>query len=148
MRVRPTPGSLLLLTLLAACSGRSGGVERIRPGGAATIAPYSPAVRAGGFVFFSGQIGIVPGGRTLAEGGVAGQTRQALANLDALLQASGVARADIVKCTVFLADIDDYGAMNEVYGEFFGETPPARSAFAVAGLPAGARVEIECIASQ
>ena len=139
-----TTGALLLL--VTACAGRGDGIERIQPGGATTLALYSPAVRADDFVFFSGQIGLLPGTRQLAEGGVEAETEQALANLDALLEAAGVRRSDVVKCTVFLADIGDYGAMNEVYGAFFGEAPPARSAIAVAALPAGASVEIECIA--
>ena len=123
------------------------GIERITPGGGgARQAPYTPAVRAGGFVFFSGVIGSRPGGGGLAEGGIRGQTQQALDNLENNMRAAGVERADLVKCTVFLANIADYGEMNQVYGPFFGDTPPARSAIAVAGLPAGAAVEIECIA--
>lgn len=123
------------------------GIERITPGGGgARQAPYTPAVRAGGFVFFSGVIGSRPGGGGLAEGGIRGQTQQALENLENNMRAAGIERADLVKCTVFLANIADYGDMNQVYGPFFGNTPPARSAIAVAGLPAGAAVEIECIA--
>ncbi len=138
-----------VVALSAACSSTRGGgegVERISPSGATTLAPYTPAVRSGGFVFFSGVIGIRSGGRGLAEGGVRGETRQALENLENNMRAADVRRGDIVKCTVFLTDIRDYEAMNEIYGEFFGERPPARSAVGVAALPAGARVEIECIA--
>lgn len=150
-RIRALVAGLIAVTV-AGCAFASGstsrgsgeGVELIRPGGARTLAPYSPAVRANGFVFFSGQIGI-RGGEGLVNG-VAEQTRQALANLETLMRAAGVGRADIVKCTVFLADIRDYDAMNEAYGQFFGDRPPARSAIGVSGLPAGARVEVECMA--
>jgi len=144
----------LVLTLAAGACASAGttaaadaGIERITPGGGGgRQAPYTPAVRAGGFVFFSGVIGSRPGGGGLAEGGIRGQTQQALDNLENNMRAAGVERADLVKCTVFLANIADYGEMNQVYGPFFGNTPPARSAIAVAGLPAGAAVEIECIA--
>lgn len=137
-----------ILMLGAACvpGGVNEGIEPIRPGGAAPQGPYTPAVRANGFVFFSGVIGTVPGQRVLIEGGVQEETRQALENLERAMDAADVERGDVVKCTVFLADIRDYAAMNEVYGEFFRDAPPARSAVGVSGLPAGARVEIECIA--
>lgn len=139
----------LLAASTAACSfvGRGGGgegVDLIRPGGSTTLAPYTPAVRANGFIFFSGQIG--SRGRDGLPNGVGAQTEQALENLENLMDAADVRRADIVKCTVFLADIRDYDEMNEAYGRFFGDRPPARSAVGVNGLPAGARVEIECIA--
>ncbi len=142
MRVIP-----LLLVLLTACAsaGAGGGAGREVIGTAGGRAPYVPGIRTGDLVFLSGQIGTVPG-QGLAEGGVEAETAQALANVDRLLGEAGLTRGDVVKCTVFLADIRDYGAMNRVYGEFFGGSPPARSAFAVAGLPASARVEIECIA--
>lgn len=156
-RIRRTSNATLVLAaaLGAACVTPGGGganeptssnVDRVRPGGATTLAPYTPAVRAGGFVFFSGQIGMRPGGGGLP-GTVAEQTEQALRNLEQLMDATDVEREDIVKCTVFLADIRDYAEMNEAYGRFFGERPPARSAVGVAGLPAGARVEIECMAA-
>jgi 2-iminobutanoate/2-iminopropanoate deaminase len=137
-----------VLALAAACAPRgfNEGVETIRPGGAAPQGPYTPAVRANGFVFFSGVIGTVPGSRNLIEGGIRGETQQALENLQRAMDAAQVERGDVVKCTVFLADIRDYAEMNEVYGEFFRGAPPARSAIGVSGLPAGARVEIECMA--
>jgi 2-iminobutanoate/2-iminopropanoate deaminase len=119
--------------------------EAISPQSGQRLALYSPGIRSGDFVFFSGQIGVRGAAGALET--VEDQTRQALANLDALLTEAGLGRDDIVKCTVFLADIGDYQAMNGVYGEFFAETtPPARSAIAVAGLPANARVEVECMA--
>jgi 2-iminobutanoate/2-iminopropanoate deaminase len=97
-------------------------------------------------VFCSGQIALDPATGKLIEGDVAAQTRRALLNLAAVLSAGGSSLRDVVKTTVFLVDMKDFGAMNEVYGEVFGDSPPARSTVAVAGLPAGARVEIEAIA--
>lgn len=108
-------------------------------------APYSTAVRTGNLVFLSGVIGTRPGGG-LPEGTEA-QVRQVLENINANLGTAGLTKDDVVKCTVFLVDIRDYAAMNAVYGAFFGANPPARSAIAVAALPANARVEIECIAA-
>jgi 2-iminobutanoate/2-iminopropanoate deaminase len=136
-----------LLLFSAACTSASGPRKQVlNAPNIARLAPYSSSIRTGDLIFFSGVIGSRPGGG-LAEGGVQGQTRQALENLTGVMTVAGVAREDIVKCTVFLADIADYAAMNEVYGAFFQPDPPARSAIGVAGLPAGARVEIECIAA-
>lgn len=116
--------------------------------GVAPSPVYSPAVRSGAHIFLAGQIGSPMGGEVrLVEGGVAAETRQALENLERVIAAAGGTMADMVKCTVFLADIADYAAMNEVYVTFFPSDPPARSAFAVGGLPFGARVEIECMAA-
>lgn len=140
------------LLLLAACAttacASAPAAERtvIAPAGATTVAPYSPAIRSGGFVFLSGQIGLAPGSRELVSGGVAAETRQALENVRTILAAANLTPADVVRCVVYLADIRDYGAMNEVYGRFFEREPPARSAIGVGGLPLGARVEIECTA--
>lgn len=141
--------AICALALTACASGGAGGPGRevIRPTNAQTLATYSPAIRIGNLVFFSGQIGLRPGGEGLA-GNIREETRQALENLRNLMNAAGVERDGLVKCTVFLADIRDYAAMNEVYAAFFQPEPaPARSAVGVAGLPAGARVEIECIAA-
>jgi 2-iminobutanoate/2-iminopropanoate deaminase len=119
----------------------------VAPPGSPTLAAYSPAIRAGGLLFLSGQIGLRPGSRELVAGGVAAETRQTLENVRLLLDAAGLGREDLVKCTVFLADIAEYEPMNAVYAEFFhGVAAPARSALGVSGLPLGARVEIECIA--
>jgi 2-iminobutanoate/2-iminopropanoate deaminase len=139
---------VMCATSLSACTSRGPyNREVIAPGNAQTLATYSPAIRAGGFVFFSGQIGLRPNGQGLA-GNIRDETRQALDNLRSLMDAADVHVRDLVKCTVFLADIRDYAQMNEVYAGFFAPDPaPARSAIGVAGLPAGARVEIECIAS-
>lgn len=108
--------------------------------------PFSSAVRVGNLLFLSGQIGNVPGTRQLADTGIAGQTRQALENVRAVLTAAGSSLDRAVKCTVFLADIKDYAAMNGVYTTYFPKDPPARSTLAGSGLAFGARVEIECLA--
>ena len=128
-----------------ACASATPQSRVIAPEGSSTIAPYSPAVRAGDLIFLSGQIGIRPGTRELA-GNITAETQQALENVRTVLTAAGLTPADVVKCTVFLADMRDYDAMNAVYGRFFTTEPPARSAIGVGGLPLGARVEIECIA--
>lgn len=108
--------------------------------------PFSSAVRVGNMLYLSGQIGNVPGTRQLADTGIAGQTRQALENVKAVLAAAGSSLDRAVKCTVFLADIKDYAAMNVVYATYFPKDPPARSTVAGSGLALGARVEIECLA--
>ena len=110
------------------------------------IGPYSQAVRAGNFVFASGQIPIDPATGEFVPGGIAEQTEQVLKNLTALFAAAGVGLDQIVKTTVFLADMNDFIAMNEVYGRFFGEAPPARATVQAARLPRDAKVEIEAIA--
>jgi reactive intermediate/imine deaminase len=121
----------------------------IQPEGVARLPVFSTAVRTGDLLFLSGQIGTVPGVSTptLVDGGIAAETRQTMENVVAVLEAAELDLADLVKCTVFLADIADYGSMNEVYLEFFPSDPPARSALAGSGLALGARVEIECIAA-
>ncbi|WP_296136960.1 RidA family protein [uncultured Tessaracoccus sp.] len=111
----------------------------------AAVGPYSQAVRSGDLVFASGQIPLTPDGVQVA-GDVQAQARQCLANVTAVLAAAGLTLADVVKTTVFLTDIDDFAAVNEVYGEHFREPWPARSAIAVAALPKGANVEVEVIA--
>ena len=112
----------------------------------APVGPYSQAVKLeNDLLFVSGQIGLVPGTGELAEGGEE-QARRCLENIREILSAAGGTMASILTTTVFLADIEDYPRVNEVYAEFFPEDPPARSCVAVAALPRGARVEIECIA--
>lgn len=113
----------------------------------AAVGPYSQAIRAGGLVFTAGQLGIEPTSGELAAGGVAAQAEQALANLEAILAAAGSGLASLVKVTVFLADIGDWAAVNEVYARRIPEPFPARSAFAVRELPRGALVEIEAVAT-
>ena len=110
------------------------------------IGPYSQAVRAGNLVFASGQIPIDPATGEFVAGGVAEQTDQVLRNLTSVFAAAGVELNQIVKTTVFLADMEDFAAMNEVYGRFFGEQPPARATVQAARLPRDAKVEIEAIA--
>jgi 2-iminobutanoate/2-iminopropanoate deaminase len=110
------------------------------------IGPYSQAVRAGDLVFASGQIPIDPATGEFVAGGVSEQTEQVLRNLTAVFEAAGVGLNQVVKTTVFLADMDDFTAMNEVYGRYFGAEPPARATVQAARLPRDARVEIEAIA--
>lgn len=107
--------------------------------------PFSPAVRAGGMIYLSGQIGNIPGTLELAAG-VAAQTRQTMENIKVVLEAAGASLYDVVKCTVFLADMDHYTAVNSVYAEYWDGPPPARSALATGGLALGALLEIECLA--
>jgi 2-iminobutanoate/2-iminopropanoate deaminase len=112
----------------------------------AAVGPYSQAVRVGKLVYTAGQIALDPATGKLVEDDVTAQTEQVLGNLQAVLKASGSSLKRVVKTTVFLQDIADFGAMNEVYGRFFTKLPPARSAVQVAALPLGARVEIEAVA--
>ncbi len=117
--------------------------------GVPRLPAFSSAVRSGDLVFLSGQIGALPGvdPPLLVEGGIGPETRQAMENVVSVLGAAGASLEDLIKCTVFLADIADYEAMNEVYREYFPSDPPARSAMAGSALAFGARVEIECIAA-
>lgn len=121
--------------------------EIISPAGATRIASYSSAVRTGHLIFFSGVVGTLPDSRELAAGGIQPELRQSWHNLSAIMEAADVTADDLVKCTVFLADIAEFDAMNDVYSTFFPGDPPARSTVGVAGLPLGARVELECIAA-
>jgi 2-iminobutanoate/2-iminopropanoate deaminase len=121
--------------------------ERIQTENApAAIGPYSQAIKAGGFVFVSGQIPIDPQTGQFVAGGIAEQTARVLKNLQALLEAAGSSLGQVVKTTVFLADMQEFSGMNEVYATFFPEPPPARATVAAAGLPRDARVEIEAVA--
>jgi 2-iminobutanoate/2-iminopropanoate deaminase len=110
------------------------------------IGPYSQAVVAGGFVYASGQIPLDPSTGQFVEGGVREQTKQVLRNLSEVLEAAGTDLSRVVKTTVFLADMNDFAAMNEIYATFFAEEPPARSTVQAARLPRDARVEIDVIA--
>ena len=112
----------------------------------AAIGPYSQAIKVGELVYVSGQLPIDPATGAFAEGGIKELTRQSLTNMKAILEEAGTSMANVVKTTVFLADMNDFAAMNEVYAEFFAAPFPARSAVAVKTLPKGALVEIECIA--
>lgn len=110
------------------------------------IGPYSIGVRVGEMLFVAGQIGIDPDSGEVVNGGIEAETRQALLNMQAVLEAAGGSMTNVTKTTVFLRDINDFGRMNSVYAEFFGEKPPARSAVQVAALPRGVAVEIEAYA--
>lgn len=110
------------------------------------IGPYSQAIRAGGLLFTSGQVAIDPATQQVIPGDVAAQTDRVLKNLAAVLQASGSSFEQVVRCTVFLNNMGDFGAMNEVYGRYFKQAPPARSTVEVARLPKDALVEIDAIA--
>jgi len=110
------------------------------------IGPYSQGIKAGGFLFVSGQIPIDPRSGQFVPGGIAEQTEQVMKNLSAVLQAAGTGLDRVVKATVFLADMDEFVAMNQVYGKYFSSNPPARATVEVARLPRDARVEIDVIA--
>lgn len=112
----------------------------------AAIGPYSQAVVLGDLVFTSGQIALDPATGQLVSGGIVEQTQQVMRNLAAVLEAAGASLSTVVRTTVYLANLSDFAAMNEVYGRFFGETRPARSTVQAAGLPRGALVEIDAIA--
>ncbi len=112
----------------------------------AAIGPYSQAVRVGELIYTAGQLGIVPASKALAGPDVEAQTRQALENLRAILEAAGSCLRHVVKTTVFLQDMGEFARVNAIYGEFFAGEPPARSTVQVAALPLGARVEIEAVA--
>jgi len=109
--------------------------------------PFSKAVRAGNTLYLSGELGVLPGTLKLAPGGIAAETRQAMENIKATLEAHGSDMSRVVKCLVMLADIDEWAQMNTVYRTYFKKPFPARSAMGAGGLALGARVEIECIAT-
>lgn len=145
----PMLAVLASLALFAAAPPSSGAAEMkqvfqspdLPPG-----LPFSAAVRAGDTIYVSGAIGHVRGEPRLIPGGIGPETEQAMTYIKETLERAGSSLDRVVKCTVFLVDIDDFGAMNEVYRTFFPEAPPARSTVAVAALALGARIEVECIA--
>jgi len=143
--------SLALAALAAAsrpAAAQGGNKQVINPPNARPGAGLSTGGRGGDLVFLSGALGTSPGGGGLADGGIEGQTRQALENVKASAALAGVTMADIAKCTVFLTDVANFQAMNGVYREFFPTDPPARTTVGVAGLVVpGALIEIECIAA-
>jgi 2-iminobutanoate/2-iminopropanoate deaminase len=110
------------------------------------VGPYSQAVRIGDLVYTAGQIALVPQTGKLVEGGIEEQTRQVMKNLAAILEAAGTSLVNVVKTTIFLANMNDFAKVNQVYGSFFNNAPPARSTVQVSALPLGAQVEIEAIA--
>ena len=117
-------------------------------GGPDPVGPYSVATEANGFVFVSGQVGIDPSTNSSAGSDVVTQAKRVMENIGSILGSLGLGYDDVVKTTIFLADIGDFAAVNEVYGRYFGDGPPARSTFGVAGLPKGYLVEIEVIAAR
>ena len=122
--------------------------ETVKTAGApAAIGPYSQAVSAGGFLFCSGQIPLDPSTGKLVDGGIEVQSERVLSNLEAVLTAGGATLRSVVKTTVYLVDMGDFPAMNAIYGKFFPVDPPARATVQVGRLPAGARVEIEAVAT-
>jgi len=122
-------------------------IERIFPAGApAPRGPYSPAVRAGDFIFVSGQLAVDPVTNELSLGAIEHETRVTLNNIKRILEAAGASLNDVVKCSVFLKDGNDFAAMNSVYTEFFGQQRPARTTVAVAFANPGMKIEIDCIA--
>jgi reactive intermediate/imine deaminase len=139
-------GMYCLLFLLPGSTLSAQEKEVLRVPGAVAGLPFSSAVRVGDVIYLSGQIGNRIGTRELVPGGIAAETKQTLENIGTILQAAGSSLDRVFKCTVFLADIADYAAMNEVYAGFFPRDPPARSTVAGSGLALGARVEIECMA--
>jgi reactive intermediate/imine deaminase len=144
---RPLLPTLLLVVLLAGCAGPvTEPVHYPMPLLDGKQMPFSEAVRVGDTLYLSGQIGNQPGTRTLVPGGMGAEARQALENIQAILRRHGTSLDHVVKCTVFLADIKDWPAFNEVYVQYFKTNLPARSALATGGLAFGARVEVECIA--
>jgi len=121
-------------------------IERLTPPGVPIPrGPYSPAVRAGDFIFVSGQIPLDPATNQMVGGGVQAETRQVLTNIKTVLEGAGASLADVVKCSVFIGNGADFAAMNEIYVEFFGDQKPARSTVVV-GFAADIEVEIDCIA--
>ena len=119
----------------------------LKPEGMSGVGPYSIAIKSGGVVYLSGQVHMDPEAGNLVEGDIGTQTKQCLENLKRVLAADGLTFADVVKCTVFLIDMADFADVNKVYADYMVEPFPARSCIQVAGLPLGARVEIEAIAT-
>ena len=161
MKIRSTvlPGALVAAAIASAVPAaaqeemheemrdRMHGVEYLNSRPIADNLPFSEAVRVGPMLYLSGQIGIDPETGELAAGGIGPETRQTMQNIQATLERYGSSMDRVVKCTVMLADIVEWGAMNEVYVTFFGDYKPARSAFGSTGLALGSRVEIECMAT-
>ncbi len=144
---------LLLAGCVAAEAPEPQAAEAVRAviatdGAPAAIGPYSQAIRVGDLLFLAGQIGLDPATGQLVEGGIEAETRRCLESIQAILEHRGFSLADVVQAQVFLADLGDYGVMNEIYGSYFGEAPPARAAVQVARLPRDARVEIMMTAAR
>ena len=149
MTVRPVLPGLFALSgalLLSGCAAAPRALDPVRYPSSPASLPFSEAVREGDILFLSGQIGNVPGKLELVPGGIRAEAAQAMENVRALVEGHGSSMRHVVKCTVFLADIKEWGDFNEVYRRFFPDSLPARSALGANGLALGARVEVECIA--
>ena len=140
-------GICLVLGVAAATGVAAQEKEVLRVPGTVAGLPFSPAVKVGTVIYLSGQIGNNRGTRDMVPGGIGPETRQALDNIRTVLEASGSSLDRVFKCTVYLADIAEYDAMNQAYALVFSKDPPARSTVAGSGLALGARVEIECMAT-
>ena len=116
------------------------------PNSAAPIGPYSQAIKAGGFIFVAGEKGIDPGTGKVVPGGIVAETRRTLDNIKGILAAGGASMDDVVATTVFMTDLKEFAAMNEVYGEYFRKDPPGRTTVEVSAIPAGAHIEITATA--
>ena len=138
---------LILLGLMVAPALAAQEKEVLKVPGAVEGLPFSPAIRVGNVIYLSGQLGNRIGTRELVPGGITAEARQTMENIRTVLEAAGSSLDRVFKCTVFLADIADYPAMNAVYASYFPKDPPARSTVAGSGLALGARVEIECLAT-
>jgi 2-iminobutanoate/2-iminopropanoate deaminase len=138
----------LLGALACAAAPEADRPRRVVVDGVGRLPAFSHAVVAGDMIFVSGMLGTAPGGTELVPGGVGPQTAQALRNVEAILAAEGATLRDVAKCTVYLASMDDYAAMNEAYIPFFAGSPPARATVAVAGLARGAALELDCVAQR
>lgn len=149
MRVTATAAAIALVTSCADADRTSSGSDPSylsSPEMEALGLPFSEAVRVGDMLYLSGQIGNRPGTKDLVPGGITEETRQTLENIRSILERHGSSMSRVVKCTIFLADIEEWPRMNEVYATYFADAKPARSAVAGSGLALGARVEIECMA--
>ena len=138
----------LLVGCLACLSACAGDVQFLSVDGAAKGLPFSPAVRVGGQLYVSGQIGTLPGTTKLVAGGMAEEAKQTIENVKTILVANGYSLRDVVKCTVMLADMNEWTAFNEIYIAAFTPPYPARSAIGANGLARGAKVELDCIAAK
>jgi 2-iminobutanoate/2-iminopropanoate deaminase len=152
-RFQPTVAALLLAIPVLACAPKAPPATAAAPkfytapDSTMRALPFSEAVQVGSLLFASGQIGVLPGTTTLAPGGITPEAKQAIENVQAVLKRHGASLKDVVKCTVFLADIKEWPAFNEVYRQYFSAPFPARSALAASGLAFNARVEVECVAA-
>ena len=148
----PTASAVLLAVPMLACASKAPPATSVAPkyytapDTAMRALPFSEAVQVGSLLFVSGQIGALPGTRTVAPGGITPESKQAIENIRTILGRHGATLKDVVKCSIFLADISEWAAFNDVYRQYFSAPYPARSAFGANGLALGARVEVECVA--